>query len=223
MAQTAKIKPKTVRQTLSWVTHIGSLIPLALLLWDYWQGQLGPNPIQELTIRTGGTAIALLMLSLAVTPLNILFGWKQILPLRKPLGLYAFLYVVLHFIIFFGLDYGFNLEWTVDAILNKRFALVGFIAFLLLTPLAATSTKWAMKKLGKRWKTLHQIVYGIGILVIIHYLWAVKTVTTKPLLYTVLLAMLLVVRIKPIKQAIINFRRNLAKKSKQRASVSKTA
>ncbi|MEM7118452.1 MAG: protein-methionine-sulfoxide reductase heme-binding subunit MsrQ [Chloroflexota bacterium] len=195
-----------------------------MLIWRYYQNQLGPNPIQELTIQTGGTAIALLMLSLTVTPLNILFGWKQILPLRKPLGLYAFLYVVLHFIIFFGLDYGFNLEWTVDAILNKRFALVGFLAFLLLIPLAATSTRWAMKKLGKRWKTLHQVVYGIGILVIIHYLWAVKTVTTKPLLYTILLAVLLIVRIKPIKQAIINFRRGLAKKrAAQRASVSKTA
>lgn len=223
MTQARKLNSKTTRQLLRWITHIGSLLPLALMLWDFQQNQLGPNPIQALTIRTGGTAIALLMLSLAVTPLNIVFGWKPILPLRKPLGLYAFLYVLLHFAIFFGLDYGFNIEWAVDAIVSKPFALVGFIAFLLLIPLAATSTKWAMKKLGKRWKTLHQIVYGIGVLVIVHYLWAVKTVTTKPLLYTILLVLLLVVRIKPIKQAIISFRRNLGKKSKQQSSVSKTA
>jgi sulfoxide reductase heme-binding subunit YedZ len=215
---TTKIAPKTTRQILQWTTHVGSLLPLALLLWDFWQNQLGPNPIQTLTIRTGDTAVTLLLLSLAVTPLNILFGWKQILPLRKPLGLYAFLYVVTHFLIFTWLDYGLNVALIVDEIVNKQFALVGFAAFLLLIPLAATSTKWAMRKLGKNWKRLHQTVYFIGILVIVHYLWAVKTVTTKPFVFTIILALLLLLRLKPIKQAIIQLRRNREKKAVRRAS-----
>ncbi|MCA9994275.1 MAG: sulfoxide reductase heme-binding subunit YedZ [Anaerolineales bacterium] len=215
---TIKIAPKTTRHILQWLTHVGSLLPLALLLWDFWVGQLGPNPIQALTIRTGDTAVTLLLLSLAVTPLNIIFGWKQILPLRKPLGLYAFLYVVVHFLIFTWLDYGLNLALIVDEVVNKRFALVGFTAFLLLIPLAATSTRWAMRKLGKNWKRLHQMVYFIGILAIIHYLWAVKTVTTKPFVFTIILVLLLVVRIKPVKQAIISLRRNWEKRAVRQAS-----
>ena len=215
---TIKITPKTTRNILRWTTHVGSLLPLALLLWDFWAGQLGPNPIQALTIRTGDTAVTLLLLSLAVTPLNILFGWKQILPLRKPLGLYAFLYVVTHFLIFTWLDYGLNVPLIVDEVVNKRFALVGFAAFLLLIPLAVTSTKWAMRKLGKNWKRLHQTVYAIGILAIIHYVWAVKTVTTKPFVFTIILVLLLVVRIKPIKQSLISLRRNWEKRSVRQAS-----
>lgn len=213
-----KMTPQTTRTLLRWATHIGSLFPLALLLRDFWLGQLGPNPIQELTIRTGDTAVTLLLLSLAVTPLNILFGWKQILPLRKPLGLYAFLYVVTHFLIFIWLDYGLNLPLIVDEVVNKRFALVGLAAFLLLVPLAATSTQWAMRKLGKNWKRLHQTVYGIGILAIIHYLWAVKTVTTKPFVFTIILVLLLVIRIKPVKQAVINLRRSWEKRSVRKVS-----
>lgn len=215
---TMKMTPKTTRTLLRWATHIGSLLPLVLLLRDFWLGQLGPNPIQDLTIRTGDTAVTLLLLSLAVTPLNILFGWKQILPLRKPLGLYAFLYVVIHFLIFTWLDYGLNLPLIVDEVVNKRFALVGFAAFLLLIPLAATSTQWAMRKLGKNWKRLHQTVYGIGILAIIHYLWAVKTVTTKPFVFTIILVLLLVIRVKPVKQAVINLRRNWEKRSVRKVS-----
>lgn len=215
---TIKISPKTTRTILQWATHVGSLLPLLLILRDFWLGQLGPNPIQALTIRTGDTAVTLLLLSLAVTPLNILFGWKQILPLRKPLGLYAFLYVVVHFLIFTWLDYGLNVALIVDEVVNKRFALVGFTAFLLLIPLAATSTKWAMKKLGKNWKRLHQTVYFIGILAIIHYLWAVKTVTTKPFVFTIILVLLLVIRIKPVKQAIITLRRNWEKRAVRQAS-----
>lgn len=193
-------------------THVGALLPLALLLWDYWFYQLGPNPIQEITLRTGKPALVLLVLSLACTPLNTLLGWKQVLPLRRPLGLYAFLYVCLHLLIFVWLDYGLDPELLAEAIFEKRYALAGFAAFLLLLPLAVTSTKWAMRKLGKNWKRLHRLVYVAAVLAIIHYLWLVKSIHTEPLVFAAIVIGLLLMRVGPIKQKVLRWRRSLAQK-----------
>src|SRR5829696_7069246 len=121
---------------LQWLTHLGALAPLAVLLWLYFTDGLTFNPIQDITFRTGKAALVLLVLSLACTPLNTLFGWRAALKLRRPLGLYAFMYVCLHFLTFIGLDYGFDLELILDTLTEKRFALVGFAAFLILLPLA---------------------------------------------------------------------------------------
>lgn len=191
---------------------MGALLPLALLLWDYWFYRLGPNPIQEITLRTGKPALVLLVLSLACTPLSTLLGWKQLLPLRRPLGLYAFLYVCLHLLIFVWLDYGLDPALLREAIFEKRYALAGFAAFLLLLPLAVTSTKWAMRRLGKNWKRLHRLVYVAAVLAIIHYLWLVKSITTQPLAFAVIIVMLLLLRVGPIKQRALRWRRNLAPK-----------
>lgn len=188
------------------VTHLGALTPLALLIWDFWQDQLTVNPIQEMTFRTGKTALVLLVLSLAVTPVNTVFGWRQVIPLRKWLGLYAFLYVSLHFLIFIWLDYGLDLALLVEAIFEKRYALVGFAAFLLLIPLALTSTKGWMKRLGRNWKRLHRVVYLIAILAVVHYVWLVKADIREPLLYGVVVALLLGLRLPPVRRTISRLR-----------------
>lgn len=206
------LSKKTKQRLLKLVTHVGALIPLALLIWDFNQGQFGADPIREVTLRTGKTAITLLLLSLAVTPLKIWFGWNQLHPLRKLLGLYAFLYVSLHLLIFVWLDYGLDLELIREALFEKWYALVGFAAFLILLPLAATSTRWAMRKLGKNWTRLHRWVYLAGILAVLHYFLLVKNAYTSPFLYGAILFLLLLTRVKPIKQAIIRLRRARAKK-----------
>lgn len=199
-------------QLLRIVTHVGALLPLALLGWDFWQGQLSADPIREMTLRTGKTALILLLLSLACTPLSTLLGWKQVVLLRRPLGLYAFLYAAVHFSIFIYLDYGLSWPLIQEALFEKRFALVGFAAFLLLLPLAATSTRWAMRKLGKNWKRLHQLVYLAGVLVIIHYFWLVKQAYTQPIIFGAILAFLLLARLKPIRRRLAGWRRAARKR-----------
>ncbi len=188
------------------VTHIGALLPLALLIWDYFHNQLTFNPIQEMTFRTGKTALVLLILSLAVTPVNIITGFRQVIPLRKWLGLYAFLYASLHFLIFVWLDYGLNLALLQEAIFEKRYALVGFAAFLILVPLALTSTKGWMKRLGKKWKQLHRLVYLAGFLVVVHFVWLVKADLREPLAYGAVLGVLLLIRLPFVRRRISKIR-----------------
>ena len=189
------------------LVNILALIPLAWMLADFFLGNLSINPIQELTFRTGEASLRILMLSLACTPVHILFGWRWALPLRKPLGLYAFMYGCLHFLVFTGLDFGFNLELIVETTFEKRFALVGFAALVLMTPLAITSNRWSMRRLGKNWKRLHQVVYLCGILIILHFLWARKlALDPEALIYGLVLLLLLAVRIPPVRKAIRRMR-----------------
>jgi sulfoxide reductase heme-binding subunit YedZ len=192
--------------------HIGSLIPLALLLWDYFADNLTVNPIQDITFRTGKAALVLLVLSLACTPLNAVFGFKAALKVRRALGLYAFLYVCLHFLTFIGLDYGFDLGLIYEAIFEKRYALVGFAAFLILLPLAITSMQWWMKRLGKNWKRLHRLVYVAGLLAVVHYVWLVKSDIREPLTYGAVVVLLLIARIPAFKKGVMKLRGGLIKR-----------
>ncbi len=187
---------------LQWLTHLGALTPLAVLVWLYFTDGLTVNPIQDITFRTGKAALVLLVLSLVCTPLNTFFGWRAAIKLRRPLGVYAFLYVCLHFLTFVGLDYGFDLELIYGAIFEKRFALVGFAAFLILLPLALTSTKGWQKRLGKAWKTLHKGVYLAAPLAVIHYVWLVKSDVREPLAYGAVVALLLLVRLPWVKRLL---------------------
>jgi sulfoxide reductase heme-binding subunit YedZ len=161
-----------------------------------------------------------LVLTLAVTPVSFIFGWKQVTPLRRPLGLSAFLYASIHFLIFVWVDYGLSWPLIVDAILEKPYALVGFTALLLMIPLAATSTKWAMKKLGKNWKLLHKLMYVIGVLAVLHYIWLSKTPFPQPALFAALVGGLLLLRLPAIRQGILNWRNE--QKRRRRAAVAKT-
>lgn len=192
-----------IRKHWFWLlATIGGLIPLAQLALGLWQGRW-VDPIAETTSRTGSAAILMLVLSLACTPINTVFGFRPALTARKPLGLYAFLYAALHLLNFIGMDYGFSVRaFLDDALLQKRFMIVGFAAFLILLPLAITSTKGWMKRLGRNWKRLHQLVYVAGILAVLHYLWLVKIDITWPLIYGAIVAVLLVLRLPVIRRWI---------------------
>jgi methionine sulfoxide reductase heme-binding subunit len=186
--------------------HVGALLPLALLIWDGLHGDLTANPIQAITARTGKTALVLLMLSLACTPANTFFGLRRALRWRRPLGMYAFLYVSLHFLTFSVLDYGLDPGLLRQAIFEKRFALVGLAAGLLLAPLAITATRGWMRRLGKNWKRLHRLVYLAAVLAVVHYVWLVKSDTRVPYLYGAILAALLIARTRPVKRGIASLR-----------------
>lgn len=208
----SKRNPSNAKQkllALRIITHVGSLLPLLWLVreWWSWSYLYWADPIREVTLYTGKAAIIILVLSLACTPLNIIFGWSQLTALRKPLGLYAFLYVSLHLLVFVYLDYGLQLGAITEAILEKRYALVGFVAFLILLPLALTSTKWAMKRLGKRWKTLHKGAYLAAILAVLHYFWLVKNAYAQPILFATILTILFAVRWQPIKNKFTEWRK----------------
>lgn len=209
-ARTAERRPRLSREgrrRLQRVAyHAVGLFPLAWLLFDFWFGLLGPEPIRAMILRTGKAAIILLTLSLACTPAMLLFGWKQAQIWRRPLGLYAFMYVCLHLLIFTGLDYAFMWSLIIEEIVERRYALVGFAAFLLLIPLAITSTKGWQRRLGKRWKALHKLVYLIGVLAVIHYLWLVKNAYTQPLIFAAAVGLLLLIRTPAVKHAVLRAR-----------------
>ena len=184
------------------LVHIGALIPILLLVVDWFNNNLTVNPIQALQLRTGKYALVLFILSLSCTPLNTVFGFRQALKVRRPLGLYAFFYASLHFLIFIGLDYQFDLYLILEATFEKRYALVGFIAGLILLALAITSTKGWKKRLGRTWTRLHKFVYLAGILVIVHYIWLVKSDIRIPLLYGAVVVTLLILRIPAVRRPV---------------------
>lgn len=183
------------------LVHAGAWIPLALIVYGFATNQLTVNPIQAATLRTGKTALVLLVLSLACTPMNTVFRFRAALKVRRALGLYAFMYAAIHFAIFVGLDYGFDPQLLLEAVFEKRYALVGFSAGLILVALAITSTRGWMRRLGRRWTRLHRLVYLAAVLVIVHYTWLVKSDIRVPLLYGALVLLLLVLRVPAVRQA----------------------
>ena len=196
--------------------HLGALLPLILLIINWSQDNLTFNPIQALELRTGKYALVLLILSLACTPINTVFGFSQVLKVRRPLGLYAFLYASIHFLVFIGLDYQFDLVLIQEAIFEKRYALVGFSAGLILLALALTSTRGWMKRLGKTWAKLHKFVLLAGILVNIHYVWLVKSDIRVPLLYGGVVLLLFIARIPYVRKHLSRIRQtNLIRKMHQ--------
>lgn len=196
------------------LVHASSLFPLGWLIFDALNNDLTANPIQDITFRTGKAALVLLVLSLAATPANTLLGFKQAIKVRRALGLYAFMYVTLHFLTFIGLDYGFDLGLILEAVFEKRYALVGFTAGLLLLPLALTSTRASMKKLGKNWKRLHQLVYIAAPLAVVHYIWLVKSDIRQPLAFGAAVLLLLATRLPPVRRAVTALRGRLSRRSR---------
>ena len=192
------------------LTHAGAWVPFFVLLWDASRDQLTANPILEATRRTGLAALVLLILSLACTPLNVLFGFRQAIKLRRPLGVYGLLYIGVHLFIFVVLDYGLDAGLIRDTIIEQRFVLVGFAAFVLLLPLGITSTKGWMKRLGRKWSLLHRLVYIAVPLGVVHYLWLVKADIRVPLQYGAVVALLLFLRIPHVRRFFANLRYRLA-------------
>ncbi|MCP5196626.1 MAG: protein-methionine-sulfoxide reductase heme-binding subunit MsrQ [Gammaproteobacteria bacterium] len=168
-----------------------SLLPLAWLFWLGWNDQLGANPVETLTHRTGDWSLRFLLLTLAVTPVRRLSGWNGLQRFRRMLGLFAFFYVGLHFSVYLIFDHFFDWSAIVADVAKRPYITVGFSAFILLIPLAVTSTNSMIKRLGRNWQRLHRLVYLIGILGVLHYLWLVKADLREPLLYAGILAALL--------------------------------
>lgn len=197
-----------------WAVTLAALTPLAWLLWRGWHGALGVDPVNTINNETGRVALIVLFLSLACTPLHILFGVRQVLSVRKSLGLIAFVYAALHLANFLGLDYAFDFELILhDAVLTMPYILAGGLALLILTPLAITSTRGWMRRLGRNWKRLHQLVYAAGVLAVLHFLWQAKAAEqAEPLIYAVVLALLLLVRVPPVRRWLVTQRTRLTRR-----------
>jgi sulfoxide reductase heme-binding subunit YedZ len=174
---------------------VACLLPLALLVWRVVDGSAGPNPVEAITHATGDWALRVLLATLAVTPLRRLTGWSWLVRLRRMLGLYAFFYAALHFAAYLWLDQFFDWQAIVADIAKRPYITVGFAALVLMVPLAVTSTRGWIRRLGPRWKQLHRLVYTIGVLGVLHYLWLVKADLLEPAIYAAVLAVLLALRL----------------------------
>jgi len=171
---------------------LACLIPLARLLWLGFHDGLGANPIEFITRSTGTWTLTFLLATLAITPLRRLSGWPWPIRLRRMLGLFAFFYACLHFTTYIWLDQFFDLPGIYQDIFKRPFITIGFSSFLLLIPLALTSTQAMMRRLGGRnWQRLHRLVYLVATGGVVHYWWLVKKDVTQPAIYAAVLALLL--------------------------------
>lgn len=174
------------------VVFINSLIPLVLLLWDLYRNRVGPNPLEFATRTTGMLTLVFLCLTLAVTPLRKIFGINSFVKFRRMLGLFAFFYGSLHLLTYVWFDRQFKLLSTIQDIAQRPFILLGMTAFVLMLPLALTSTNRMVKRLGgKRWARLHRLVYLAGIAGVIHFWMLVKADTSLPLTFAFIVLFLL--------------------------------
>jgi sulfoxide reductase heme-binding subunit YedZ len=195
------------------IMHIYAWSALAHLVFDYFFGNLSVNPIQDLEQRTGRAAITLLVLSLLCTPLNTLLGWKEPLKRRRALGLYSFMYATIHVLIYLDLDYGLAWSLILQNIVEKPYIIFGVITFLLLLPLAVTSFDTWKKRLKKNWKRLHQTVYFIAPLAVLHFalskkgdIFQLQGDIVRPLIYGLVVLILLTLRIPTIRKGFASFR-----------------
>ncbi len=172
---------------------VACLLPLAWLVWGVWQDALGANPIEKLTRSLGEWSLRFLLLTLLVTTLRRALNWAQVLRLRRMLGLYAFFYAVLHWLSYLWLDQFFDWGEVGRDLFKRPFITIGMLAFVLMIPLAATSFKAAIRKLGKNWQRLHRLMYPLCALAVLHFWWLAdsKARTVMPLIYALVLATLL--------------------------------
>jgi|TARA_Y100001949_G_scaffold55660_1_gene46766 sulfoxide reductase heme-binding subunit YedZ len=175
------------------------LLCLAPGVWLVWRGftdRLGANAIEEVLHRLGDTSLVILLVTLSITPIRRLTGWNDLAPLRRPLGLFAFFYLTTHFLWYAVVDEGLAFEFIVEDVIERPYILAGFTAWLMLIPLAITSTKGWIRRLKKNWQKLHRLVYvatGLGVL---HFYWQVKADTYWPLVATTVLVALMLLRIR---------------------------
>ena len=182
---------KAIRYLIKPLLFIICLMPFIVLTIGAVNDTLGVNPVEKLTLETGEWTLRLLLLTLAITPLRRITGQVWLIKLRRMLGLFTFFYACLHFITYIWLDQFFDWQEILIDIPKRPFITVGFAAFVLLIPLALTSTNSMMRLLKKRWVQLHKLVYVIAVLGCLHFLWVVKADTLEPLIYFVILLILL--------------------------------
>ncbi|HKV26016.1 MAG TPA: protein-methionine-sulfoxide reductase heme-binding subunit MsrQ [Candidatus Acidoferrum sp.] len=172
------------------------LIPFGILVWEAFTGNLGPNPVETLQHTTGDWTLRFLVLTLCVTPLRKLLKLPELIRFRRMLGLFAFFYVCLHFLTYLGPDQNFSFNSMMKDVVKRPFVTVGFTAFVLLIPLALTSTAASIRRLGgRRWQMLHRLIYVSAVCGVIHYYWLVKSAVLRPLTYGAVVALLLAWRL----------------------------
>lgn len=181
------------------------LLPTLWIMVGAFSGGLGANPVESITHQTGDWALRLLLVTLALTPLKVLTGSSGWIRFRRMAGLFVYFYAVCHFSIWFVADHAFDVTSMWEDVLKRPYITVGFIAFVLLTPLAFTSNNRSIRWLGKKWRSLHRSVYLIVILAVIHYLWLVKADLIEPLIYAAIAAVLLLMRL-PLMQQLFSLR-----------------
>lgn len=209
-----------IREGIRWTSHIGAVIPLVVLIFDYLTSNLTANPIQTAEQRTGRIALIILIIMLAVTPFQIIHRTSLLSGMKKRLGLYAFFYACVHLFIFFVLDFGLNWHSIYLQIIQKTFILPGLIAFVILLAMAITSFQWWKRKLARNWKRLHRLVYLAAILILLHFALAQKGDVMQlrgnlavPVVYGVITLLLLFMRLPFVKRFINRLEHAVQRKS----------
>ena len=195
------------------VLWLAALAPGAWLVAGVFQGSLGANPIEKLTHVTGLTALVLLLVTLAVTPVRRITGWNPVIRLRRPLGLFAFFYALCHFSIWFVFDMVFNVSWMLEDIAERPFITVGMATLVILTPLAVTSTRGWIRRLGKKWTALHRGIYVAACLAVVHFYWGMKADTRLPIVFGVILSLLLALRVPAVATRLTAIRKARSEKA----------
>lgn len=188
-------QPRTIRWKIKPPVHLLSIVPFACLLWGIFTDNLGVNPVETLTEETGIWALRFLLVTLAITPLRRLSGWSWLTQLRRMLGLYAFFYAVLHFLVYLVFDQGFSLAYIYEDILERPFITVGFTALCILLILAVTSTNGWRRRLRANWNRLHRLIYIAGVLVLLHFIWLTRADYLEPGIYTLVFILLMAPRL----------------------------
>jgi methionine sulfoxide reductase heme-binding subunit len=184
-----------MRRIIKPLLFVAALIPAAWLVYGTFTNNLGANPAETIQLTTGDWALQFLLITLAVTPLRRLTGWNVVIQYRRMLGLFAFFYACLHFTSYLVLDKYFDWHSMIEDVWKRPFITAGFSAFLLMVPLALTSTKGWIRRLGRRWQKLHRLIYASAICGAIHFIWKVKVVTGAPVVDGLILLVLLGFRV----------------------------
>ena len=171
------------------------LLPLSIALWNFYQDQLGANPVEELTHITGEWALRILLITLSISPMRRLLRINSLIYLRRLFGVLSFVYVSCHFLVYFIFDLWFDVSLIVEDIRERPYITVGFAAFVLMLPLAITSTDKMQQRLQTNWVKLHKLIYLIAILAILHFWWLVKADLLEPIVYAAILSLLLAYRL----------------------------
>jgi sulfoxide reductase heme-binding subunit YedZ len=191
------------------LAHAAALTPLLVWAIGYARGGLSFDPIRFLMLRTGLVGLILLVAALACTPVNILFGWRQAVQIRRPLGLYAFMYASFHLLLYAVYDGSLDLELIWRDLGERRSMAIGLVGFLALLPLALTSTDGWKRRLGKHWRTLHWLVYVAVPLSVLHFFWLDRDIKNVPLIYAAIVGVLLALRLPPVRRALVRLRYRL--------------
>jgi methionine sulfoxide reductase heme-binding subunit len=185
----------TIKRALKGLVFCAALVPTAWLIWAGFTGNLGVNPAETIQLQTGRWALRFLLITLAVTPVRRLTGWNGVIQYRRMLGLFAFYHATLHFASYIVLDKYFDAAAIVVDIGKRPFITVGFAAFMLMLPLALTSTRGWIRRLGRKWQALHRLIYPAAICAAIHFIWKVKVISGDPVTYALILTALLGFRV----------------------------